>query len=195
MRKTNRNLARIKFIKKVIWYAAVQVIIILVFLWMWDTTKPATNNNTSQLSGIPENIELELPIFLHEETIINLYFDGVEYSCVARTTYYHEGMSIDELKAMLCEKELHITYFVGNNRVLDMRNEDRVFESIENHNKWSRIFIPLFVFLFLFAEFVFMWAFVWLGIRLDWNDIKPSKKKKRKKTRKKTQITADDSSS
>ena len=187
MRKTNRNLKRIKFIKKMIIFAIAQVFIILAICSSINTLPASMDDDTSQISGVPDKIKIRKNRTIRrwgEVSCITLYFDDLELDHVIISEELEEKDD-EEIKNILMEKTLYITYFDKTKTILEMYNEDTVFTTSNDFYN-SRVISKSFVvfgkvslaLICAFIEVVFS-IFLWMNINTDWNDVKPNKKRKR----------------
>ena len=180
MRKTNRNLKRIKFIRTIIVFAIIQSLFILLFCNSFRIFP----ENTVTISGLPDNIKITRAIIpggtvsIGDVTRIDLYFEdlkiGLHHPHIPSELQIRDD---DKIKNILSSEELYITYTEKTKVILDMYNEHVVFVTLEESTfirplgSISKILVGIFI------EAVFCIA-LWFYISAEWNDVKPKKKRK-----------------
>ena len=182
MRKTNLNLKRVKFFKRLAVFAAVQVLLIVLFVGI----------DRDIVCEFIEDSKLKESVVVVEKTnyeykfaigrVFSFFADGVEYHFSKFPIRGTNEYSMEHLNQTICKgDELVIQYVESSTeyKIIGAQKGSAVLRSVEAYNKYIRQQHVLTIVAFVIVE-VGGGAVLVFFVLFYWNELKLFSKKKKK---------------
>lgn len=182
MRKTNRNLKRLKFFKRLAIFVAVQILLIVLFVGI-DRDIVCDFIEESKLTEsvvVVETTKYEYKFATGR--VFSFFADGKEYHFPKFPIIGTNEYSMKHLKQAVCEgDELVVQYVEGSReyKVIGAQKGNTTLRSVEAYDHYLRQQHTMTIVAFVIVEMVFLAVLV-LFVLFYWKEIKLFSKKKKK---------------
>lgn len=183
MRKTNLNLKRVKFLKRLAVFAAVQVLLIVLFVCI----------DRDIVCEFIEDSELKESVVVVEKTnyeykfatgrVFSFFADGAEYHFPKYPIIGTDEYSMNHLHQTICAEDELVVRYVESSRgytIIGAQKGDTVLRSVEAYDNYIRQQHTMTIVAFVIVEVVFL-AVLAFFVLFYWSELKLFSRKKKKK--------------
>lgn len=187
MRKTNLNLKRARFAKRLIIFPVIQALFAAIFVIAFNSNAPVNTNEIQTSLITVEKIECESKFLVGEMT--TLTSNGVEYHFPKFPVVGTNEYSMHELYESIRPGDTLVVSYVDRNSrsspneqrtVLDARSETQQFRSFEAYNRYCSKQRVTGIIICSIVEFVFLICFTFFVVH-NLFELKFFQHRKRKK--------------
>ena len=157
MRKTNFNLRRLKFLKRMIVFLLIQAIIISLFILIRHSHTPVENQDLKKAVVVVDNVEYEYKLI--GDRMFSIYSDSKEYGFPKIPTINTSEYSMYQLyKTINIGDSLTIEYIEDgeNNKIIGACLNNKTLRSVNGYNSFIKTEQVFGVLTFIIVEIVFV---------------------------------------
>ena len=163
MRKTNTNLKRVKFFKKILVLLIIQILIVLAFLYALKPDRPVNFEDLNKTTIIVDDVNYDYHIFTG--SVFTVYSDGKEYEFAKFSIAGTDEYSMIELYETINEGDsLIIEYKETKNSktILSAVLNGKVLRSVDGYNDFLTTQNRLRTISFIAVEVIFLTVSVFI---------------------------------
>ena len=179
MRKTNRNIKRVKFVQRILIFALVQVAIISVFILTTSSAVPISEDELIYETIVVEN--KETTYFSKQNKNYCFISNDTKYYIPTLSVWASDGFSRYEVyETVNIGDVLEIGYIEGSNRLCSIKKNNQKLLTLEGYNRTHTISKLTASIVFIFVELLFLTVLTFF-VLINYGNIKIKKRKKRQK--------------